>query len=167
MPTMQPYNPRRHFGDLLHAEMGRNPDIVVLAGDLGYKMWDSIVRDFPDRFHNMGAAEQLLLGAGVGFALSGKLPICFSITPFLLFRPAEWIRNYLNEERIKVKLASSGLDEDYAHDGFSHFAYDIPAYMDNFRNVECFWPDKNAEELEVKFRKFIDADAPALITLRR
>ena len=163
---MQPYNPRRHFADLLHAEMQSNPDIVVLTGDLGYKMWTPIERDFPDRIHNMGAAEQLLLGAGVGFALEGKIPVCYSITPFLLFRPCEVIRNYIDHERIPVKLVGAGLEEDYAHDGFSHFVYGVPKYMSYFPNIATHYPERDPEALEREFKAFMQP-GPALITLRR
>lgn len=161
------YNPRRHFADLLHEEMGKNPDIWVITADLGYKMWDKIKEDYPERFINCGAAEQLMMGIAIGLAQEGKLPVVYSITPFLLFRPTEWIRNYLNHENCKVKMVGSGIDTDYAHDGFSHFIFNTQQYMDYFPKISCFFPEKHETSMLENFKGFMEKDGPSLIILRR
>ena len=76
---------RGWFAAALHDEMEKNDKIWCLTGDLGYGMLDKIRDDFPKRFVNVGASEQLLLGAGVGLALSGQIPFCYSITTFLVY----------------------------------------------------------------------------------
>jgi transketolase len=48
--------------------------------------------------------------------------VVYSITPFVLYRPFEWIRNYLDHEKIPVKLVGGGRDKDYGYLGFSHWA---------------------------------------------
>ena len=83
----QPPRMRRCFADILYQHMARNKDIWVLTADLGYKMWDMIRDDYPKRFINVGASEQAMMGMAVGLALEGKVPIVYSITPFLLYRP--------------------------------------------------------------------------------
>lgn len=163
----KPYVPRRHFADLLHAAMATNPDIWVCAGDLGYGMLKEIERDYPDRFVNVGAAEQLLVGAGVGLALEGKLPICYSITPFILYRPAEWLRNYLDYEKINVKLVGAGNEDDYAHDGFSHHIYNIEQTMSLYPNITTYLPTKDFAALEVDFAAFLAHPNPSLMVLRK
>ena len=115
---------RKEFFTQLYVEMQRNQRIFFITGDLGYGLADHIRNDFPDRFINTGAAEQTMMGVAVGLALSGKVPVVYSITPFLLFRPFETIRNYISHESIPVTLVGSGRDDDYGHDGFSHFAGD-------------------------------------------
>ena len=87
---------RKKFSSKLHSEMSTNKDIVVLTGDLGYGLWDRIKIDYPDRFFNFGSSEQLMLGAACGMAMEGKIPVVYSITPFLLYRPFEFIRNYVS-----------------------------------------------------------------------
>ena len=57
---------RRHFGELLHQEMSRDQNIIVLTGDLGYGLWDKIRIDYPTRFYNVGSSEQLMIGMAVG-----------------------------------------------------------------------------------------------------
>mgnify|MGYP003629310248 CR=1 FL=1 len=63
---------RKKFSSLLYEEMAVNDNIVVLTGDLGYGLWDKIKLDFPDRFYNVGSAEQLMVGMAVGLAMEGK-----------------------------------------------------------------------------------------------
>lgn len=111
---------RKDFFTQLYVEMQRNQDIFFITGDLGYGLADHIKSDFKDRFINTGAAEQTMMGIAVGLALNGKIPVVYSITPFLLFRPFETIRNYISHESIPVIMVGSGRDKDYSHDGFSH-----------------------------------------------
>jgi transketolase len=76
---------RGWFGRALYFEMQKDERIWCLTGDLGFGLLDQIRNDFPKRFVNVGASEQALVGAGVGLALSGKIPFCYSITTFLVF----------------------------------------------------------------------------------
>jgi len=126
---------RKEFFDKLHELMEKDRDVVFITGDLGYGLADRIRDDFPDRFINTGAAEQTMMGVAVGLALSGKKPFVYSITPFLLWRAAEWIRNYINHESIPVVMVGSGRGRDYAHDGFSHDATDDVVLMSRMYNV--------------------------------
>ena len=58
--------------------MAKNDDLVLLTGDLGYGLWDRIRLDYSDRFCNFGSSEQLMVGAAVGMAMEGKIPIVYS-----------------------------------------------------------------------------------------
>lgn len=157
---------RVRFSELMFDLMKEDDRVFFLTGDLGFKVWDKVRESFPDRAFNVGAAEQLLVGAGVGLALSGKIPVCYSITPFLLYRPFELIRNYVNHESIPVKLIGSGRDKDYAHDGFSHWAEDDKAIMSNFPHIRNFHP-KDEADLERRFRELILTNWPCYINLKR
>lgn len=53
---------RKLFSELLHKEMSKDGDIVLITGDLGYGLWDRIRIDYSDRFYNVGSAEQLMIG---------------------------------------------------------------------------------------------------------
>lgn len=157
---------RRLFADILHKKMRDNKKIWVLTGDLGYKMWDQIRTDYPDRFINAGAAEHAMVGMGIGLALEGKIPFVYSITSFLLYRPFETIRNYINHEKIPVKLIASGRGKDYAHDGFSHWAEEDGAVMSIFKNIVAHWPDTN-EELSTIIDEMIVRPLPYYVNLKK
>ncbi|OGD08952.1 hypothetical protein A2397_05050 [Candidatus Amesbacteria bacterium RIFOXYB1_FULL_44_23] len=157
---------RRRFADEVYDAMKKNKDIYVLTGDLGYKIWDQIKTDFPDRFVNVGVGEQTLIGAAIGLALENKIPIAFSITPFLLYRPFETIRNYINNERIPVILVGSGRNKDYVHDGFSHWAQEDKAVMQIFKNIKSVWPE-TADEVSKIFPRMLKSRVPWYINLKR
>lgn len=155
---------RKQFSKLLHSSMGQNKDIVLLTGDLGYGVWDSIRLDYPDRFYNVGSAEQLMMGAAVGMALERKIPFVYSITPFAIYRPFEFIRNYLNKENIPVKIIGGGRGRDYKSLGFSHWAEEDEEVMSCFRNIEKFRP-ADPNELQGMLSEMICNGKPSYINL--
>ena len=157
---------RRTFAEILRNEMDADGRIVLLTADMGYGMFDEIHARFPDRCHNIGAAEQAMVGVAVGLALAGKIPVCYSITPFLLYRPFELIRNYLNGEGVPVKLAGSGRDRDYQHDGPTHWAEDDEAILRAVPNVKCWWP-ADAADLRRVWDAFLHGGQPAYLNLKR
>ena len=157
---------RRCFADELHKKMQKDSRIWVVTGDLGYKMWDPIEVDFPDRFINVGAAEQVMVGVGIGLAIEGKVPFVFSITTFLLYRPFEAIRNYIDHEKIPVKLIGSGRDKDYIHDGFSHWAEEDKEIMKVLKNIRARWPETN-EDIPSLVKEAIEQEVPYYINLKK
>jgi transketolase len=157
---------RALFAEVLHKEMKNNKNIYVLTSDLGYGMWDKIRKDFPERFINTGASEQSLIGISVGLSLSGKIPIAYSITSFLLFRPFETIRNYIDYEKIPVKLIGSGRNKDYIKDGISHWSEEDKKVMKIFKNINSYWPKKNSE-IPKLINKMLKSDQPFYINLKR
>lgn len=159
-------NLRRRFANELQAAMSKNENIVVVTGDLGYRVLDEIKVNFPKQFVNVGAAEQSLIGVSVGLALEGKIPVAYSITPFLLYRPFETIRNYLHHEHIPVKLVGSGRDRDYGHDGFSHWSEEDREVMKIFSNISAHWPE-TADEVSQLVPQMLRDNNPWYLNLKR
>ena len=122
-----------------------------MTGDLGYGLWDRIRLDYQDRFYNVGSSEQLMLGMAAGLAMENKIPVVYSITPFLLYRPFEFIRNYVNHEKLPVKLIGGGRDKDYGYLGFSHWAEEDKNIMENFKNIKTIHP-KNIGKMHQNFK---------------
>ena len=157
---------RREFFKILHQEMGNNKNIIALTGDLGFGGFDKIQQDYPDRFINCGAAEQALLDTAVGLALQGKIPFAYSITPFLIYRPYETLRTYINHELINVKLIGSGRDKDYIDDGISHWAEDVKYIMDGLQNITTYYPNTK-EQIQEIMTDMIQSNKPAFLSLKR
>lgn len=157
---------RKLFGSLMYDEMEHNPKIYLLTADLGFGVLDKCKETFKDRFYNTGAAEQLLIGIGIGLAESKKIPVCYSITPFLLYRPFEFLRNYVNYEKIPVKLVGAGRNKDYSHDGISHWADDDEQVLSSLSNIKIFKP-KSEDELVAMIPEFLYAKQPAYLNLKR
>ena len=155
---------RKEFASMLHSEMSLNENIILLTGDLGYGMWDKIRIDYPDRFFNPLSAEQLMMGAAVGMAMEGKIPIVYSITPFVIYRPFELIRNYLDHENIPVKIVGGGRDKEYGYLGFSHWAEEDINILSNFKNISLFKPKDFTKSI---FNEFLYNKKPSYLNLSR
>jgi transketolase len=155
---------RGYFAGCLYNEMVSNPDIVVLTADLGYGFLDRIKTDFPDRFINCGASEQAMLGIAIGLALKGKIPFTYTITSFYL-RCAEGINIYLHGEQIPVKMAGSGLFDDYEIDGYTHDGTQAQKYL-NSLVIRTYYP-KTKEEVGKAVKEMIANKKPSFIGLKR
>lgn len=164
---MQKYESQSgYFAYTLHEEMAKNKDIWVLTGDVGHGVLDDIKKDYPDRFINVGAAEQSLLDVGVGLAMSGKITICYSITSFLLFRGFETIRNYIDHEKIPVILVGRGRDKDYLNAGFSHWSEEDKEVMKLFPNIRHYCPQTNKEASKM-IKSAVESKKPSYINLSK
>ncbi len=157
---------RGWFAFELYNQMARNENIWVLTGDVGYRMLDRIKDDFPERFLNCGASEQAMLGIGIGLAQEGKIPFVYSITPFLLFRPFETIRNYVHREQAPVRLVGSGTGRDYVHDGYSHWPEEERAILRILNNIEAHWPDDKSV-IPMLVERMVTENKPWYLNLRR
>ncbi len=157
---------RGYFAYELHERMLADSRIWLVTADLGYLMFDFIQRDFPDRFINTGAAETAALGMSIGLASEGKLPFCYSITPFLLYRPFEQIRNYLHREAIPVCLCGSGRDKSYLHDGYSHWAEEVKAVLGSLTGIKTQFPVVK-EEIPAIIDGYLEKPEPTFISLMR
>lgn len=157
---------RYKLAEVLENLMDIDENVYFLTGDLGYKIFDRIMDKYPTRALTVGASEQMMISMAVGLADSGKIPFVYSITPFLLYRPFEIIRNYLNNENINVKLIGCGRDNDYTHDGFSHFAGDDMDILKPFENIHKFRPN-TIDELVDSLRYAVDTKSPTYINISR
>lgn len=157
---------RGYFAHALFHQMRKNKKIWILTGDLGYKMWDRVRDEYPDRFINVGASEQAMIGVAVGLALEGIIPVVYSISTFLIQRPFETIGNYVHYERIPIKLIGSGREKDYLHDGISHWPLQEKKIMRIFRNIEARWPE-DKEEIPGIVNEMLQSDKPWYINLKR
>ena len=88
------------------------------------------------------------------------------MSSFLLYRPFEFLRNYVNYERIPVKLLGSGRDKDYSHDGITHWAHDDQEVLSSLPNIEVYKPI-GLEELAIDFNDWINSTKPAYLNLMR
>jgi len=157
---------RKLFASLIQNNLKENPNLFLLTADLGFGLFNDFKLNFPRQYYNVGAAEQLLIGSGIGLANEGKIAVCYSITPFLLCRPYEFIRNYIDYENTPVKLVGAGRDKDYSHDGISHWAEDDETILSNFKNIQVYKPKTDKDLIEC-FPEFLLNKKPSYLNLKR
>lgn len=111
---------RETFGHTL-VELGKtDPNIVVLGGDLNKSTFASLFgQEFPDRFFDLGAAEQNMMSMAAGFALSGKVPFANTFAVFGTSRPHDQIRVGIAQPHANVKIVCTHAGITVGEDGIS------------------------------------------------
>ena len=158
---------REAYGEAL-LQLGReNSDVVVLDADLSKstKTYD-FGKHFPERFFNMGIAEQNMVGTAAGLAASGKIAFCSTFAVFAAGRAFEQIRNSVAYPRLNVKIGASHAGITVGEDGGSHQAIEDIAIMRALPNMTVFVP-ADAVETVAAVRAAVKIDGPVYIRLGR
>jgi len=92
----------------------------LICCDMGFGAIDEFISMFPDRFTNGGIMEQGIVGIGAGAAMTGKIPIIYTIGNFLCFRALEQIRNDVLLHGLNVKFIGTGAENYFDFLGPSH-----------------------------------------------
>lgn len=132
---------RSVFGKTL-AELGRtNPDIVVLDADLSCSTQTQLfAKEFPDRFFNVGIAEQDMIAMAVGLASVGKIPFAASFAMFATGRTYDQIRNSACYPEFNVKIIGTHGGVTVGEDGASHQALEDVSLMRGIPNMSVIVP---------------------------
>lgn len=113
---------RTNFINQLIEEARHNDKIFLLVGDLGYHVIEPFAEEFPDRFLNVGIAEQNMAGIAAGLAMTGYNVYFYSIGNFPTIRCLEQIRNDIAYHQVNVKVVSVGAGYAYGSLGATHQA---------------------------------------------
>lgn len=156
---------RDTFGEFLVKIGHSNNNVVVLDSDLSsstrtYKF----AKEYPDRFFNMGIAEQNMLGTALGFAISGKVPVVSGFSIFTSGRAWEFIRLACHDNlNIKIITTHSGF---VGGDGSTHNALEDLSLMCSLPNLKILNPSDNIELIGM-LEYIFDAKGPFYIRLPR
>jgi len=130
-----------------------NPQVVVLDADLaGSTKTIKFKQAFPERFFNVGIAEQNLIGTAAGLAASGKIPFASTFAIFATGRAFEMIRNTVAYPKLNVKIAASHAGLTVGEDGASHQALEDIAVMRAVPNMTVIVPADAVETEQAVFR---------------
>ena len=119
--------------------------IWLLVGDLGYSVVEPFRQEFPDRFINIGVAEQNMTGIAAGLALSGKVVFTYSIANFPTLRCLEQVRNDVCYHEANVKIVAVGGGLAYGAQGMTHHATEDLAIMRALPNMTVVAPGDPVE----------------------
>jgi transketolase len=129
----------------LSAKAKTDPRVFLLTADLGYSVLEKYAEDHPNRFLNVGVAEQSMVGVASGLAMEGFLPYTYSIGIFPTFRCAEQIRNDIDYHSLPVVTCSIGSGVAYGNLGYSHHAIQDLALMRSLPNMVIATPSDPLE----------------------
>jgi transketolase len=158
---------RDAYGETL-LELGKSlKDIVVLDADLsGSTKTGKFAKAFPDRFFNIGIAEQDMIGTAAGLALSGKLPFASTFAVFETGRAWEQVRQAICYSNLNVKLVATHSGITVGEDGASHQATEDIALMRVLPNMTVIVPADAFETRQV-IRSIADYCGPVYVRLGR
>ncbi len=131
---------RKAFINELIKQARINKNIYLLVADVGYNLVEPFQQEFPERFINVGIAEQNMIGVAAGLAMQGKKVFCYSLGNFPTLRCLEQIRNDVCYHNLDVKIVNSGAGLYYGALGSSHHATEDIAVMRALPNMTVISP---------------------------
>lgn len=150
------------------AELGKeNLSIVVLDADLsGSTQTKFFAKEFPDRFFNMGIAEQNMIGVAAGLASTGKIPFASSFAMFATGRAWEIVRNSVCHNMFNVKICATHAGLTVGEDGGSHQIIEDIAIMRTIPHMVVIVP-ADATEAKLATRAIAEYFGPVYMRLGR
>lgn len=158
---------RDAYGEALK-ELGKvNEDIVVLDADLSGSTKTAVFKnEYPERFFNVGIAEQNLMGTAAGLATAGKIPFASTFAMFATGRGFEIIRNSICYPKLNVKIAATHAGLTVGEDGATHQSIEDLSLMRSVPNMTVLCP-ADAVETKKIIIKASQYEGPVYIRLGR
>lgn len=158
---------RKEYGNTL-VKLGReNRNIVVLDADLSCSTQTQMfAKEFPDRFFNVGIAEQDLMTTAAGLACTGKIPFVSTFAMFATGRAWEQIRNSICYSNLNVKIAATHGGITVGEDGASHQALEDISLMRSIPSMVVIVP-ADAQETKQAIEFAAKYDGPVYIRIAR
>jgi len=142
----------------------RNKKLFFLTGDLGYNAFENLQAVLKDRFINAGIAEQNMVDVAAGMSKMGMDAWVYSISPFLVLKTTEQIRNSLCHTNLPVKLVGNGGGYGYGIMGESHHMLEDISILSSFPNIKIFVP-AFSEDVEPIMEKMEKIKSPSYLRL--
>lgn len=158
---------RQAYGEAL-VEIGKtNNNLVVMDADLsGSTKTGMFAKEFPERFFNMGIAEQNMYGAATGLAMSGKVVCASTFAMFATGRAFEIIRNSIGYTGANVKICASHAGITVGEDGASHQTFEDIALMRTIPGMTVVNPS-DATATKKLLKQIIELEGPCYFRVGR
>lgn len=157
---------RSLFNKVLFEIAEKNDRVNLLVADIGFEEVEPFAQRFPERFFNVGVAEQNMTGIAAGIALEGGIAITYSIANFPTLRCLEQIRNDVCYHRANVKIVIIGGGMCYGALGVSHLSTEDLAIMRSLPDMVVLAPADFAEA-EAATRAMIEYEGPVFFRCGR
>jgi transketolase len=136
---------RKIFVDTIIDLAKQDERIVLLTADLGFMVLEPFIEKFPQRYFNVGVAEQNMVGVATGLAEAGFIPFVYSIVTFATLRPFEIIRNGPIKHHLPVRIVGMGGGYEYSHAGQTHHGLEDIAVMRSQPGITIVSPADDAQ----------------------
>ncbi len=146
MNSEQKIATRQSYGEAL-VELGKkNENVVVLDADLSSATKTNLfAKEFPNRFINVGIAEQNLMGIAAGLSTFGKIPYASTFAVFAAGRAYDQIRNSICYPKLNVKICATHAGITVGEDGATHQMLEDLSLMRTLPNMMVFSPSDDTQ----------------------
>jgi transketolase len=132
---------RNRFAHAFYEAAQTNPKLALVVADISPASSIQLFREnYPDRFINVGVAEQTMIGICAGMALRGYQTFAYTIATFSLYRPFEMIRDDLCYQNLPVTVVGIGGGVTYSTLGGTHHAQEDIAIAGALPNMQIIAP---------------------------
>lgn len=157
---------RNTFIQELVRQAEADPTLFLLTADLGFSVLEPFRDRFPDRYLNVGVAEQNMVGIAAGLALSGKRVFTYSIANFAITRCLEQIRNDVCYHHLDVTVVAVGGGLAYGSQGYTHHGMEDVAFARVLPGMTVVVP-ADAAEVRWAMPRMSVLGGPAYLRLAR
>lgn len=144
--ALEHVDPRQTFGQTIAALAEQNSEIVVVSADSGKSSgFGDFARSHPDRYFEVGIAEQAATGISAGLATTGLIPVFCAIAPFVTSRNFEFFRNDVGYMKQNVKIVGRNGGFTYSELGSTHHSLEDYALAGSIPGVTVLAPSDAGE----------------------
>jgi transketolase len=130
--------------DALHDRMATDPDVFFLTADMGIGLVEKFEQAYPERYANVGIAEQNLIGVAAGLVNLGFRPFVYTISNFVIHRCFEQIRNEIGIHDYPITLLGTSTGYDNAPLGPTHHIVDDWGVLKSVPGIDIYCPSSTA-----------------------
>ena len=132
---------RHTFSETLYECAKADPSIFIVVADISPAgSMAKFQTEYPERFINVGVAEQVMIGMAAGLALKGCQPFAYTIATFSLYRPFEMVRDDLGYQNLPVTVVGMGAGVIYSTLGGTHHTQEDMAIAGAIPNMQILAP---------------------------
>jgi transketolase len=150
--------------DALFARMARDKSVFFLTADMGINLVERFEEAYPDRFLNVGIAEQNLIGVSAGLCNAGFKPVAYTISNFLTHRCFEQIRNDIALHDYPVTLLGTSAGFDNAPLGPTHHIIDDWGAVAGIPGIDIYCPS-SVGFAEPLLDRLLDGNRPSYVRI--
>lgn len=164
---MENISGRDAYGQVL-LEIGSDKRIVVLDADVSKATRTiSFAKKYPERFFNVGVAEQNLMGVAAGFELNGNIPVASTFAVFAAGRAFDQVRNTICNSALNVKIVATHAGITVGADGSSHQSIEDVSLMRSIPGMVVIVPADGNETINAVKESVLNYKGPVYIRLSR
>jgi transketolase len=165
MISKETRDPRKESGKAIVEAASKNPLVVALSADSGGSSGlADFMKNWPERYFELGIMEQGIMGVASGLATTGKIPVFSAIAPFVTCRPFEMVRNDIGYMKQNVKIIGRNGGITYSDLGSTHHSLEDFAIMSMIPGMTVLCP-QDPNEIKNAVAAMIEYPGPVYMRI--